>query len=116
MKITKEKLKILKKIVIVLLWIIVLFAIYNGYNYNKYWKAHPQTEFNLSVGEEFPEELQTKAKLHNSFVNISYIILLLVTIYIILDYFYDKENHFYTIYIKKLLSKLEDDEDEKDGD
>lgn len=113
MKIKKKYLKYCKRFIVLILWIIILFAIYNGYNYNKYWKEHPQTEYEPAIGGDYPEELSIKVELNNKFVTNIHIGLLLVIIYFIIDYLYDRENHFYTIYIKKWIDKIkEEGEDE----
>ncbi len=116
MDINKKHLKFFKRIIIVLLWFVVLFGIYNGYNYNKYWKEHPQTVYDGGHEQIFPEEMYIKVELHNNFVTTVYVALFFVLLYFLIDYFYDPKNHFYTIYIEKWINKLknmEDDEGDK---
>ena len=115
MQLKKKYLKFCRVIVVITLWVIVISGGFNYYNYYNYWKDHPQKEYYIGYEKIYPEELEIKIELQNKVVTNVYFSLLFVLIYFVLDYFYNPEKHFYTIYIKKWIKKLgnlEDDEDE----
>lgn len=114
-KIQNKKVKIWKNVVVIVLWLLCLYGLVQGYAYWNYTQAHSQQEYETTMWESLPEEAIIKIGMHNHLVKVLDIGVLLVVIFYILDYFYDPENHWaapFIKWIKKVSVKLEDDEEE----
>jgi len=106
-RINKPILKIVKVLIIVLLWIVAINGLIKGYNLYKHFEEYPQTTFERNVYEPPTEEELIKVNMYNSVVRNVNFGLLLVFIYLTVDYFYDPKNHFITK-IKEKFTKLRD--------
>ena len=104
----KEKIKALKNILIVSFWILIFVVGLKVVQYKGYVDRHPQEEYEIGPSGELPEEAQIKMDMNNSIYSLTYFGVLLVFIIIVVDYFYDPENHSIT-YLKKFIDKLNEE-------
>ena len=104
--------KILRTITIVMLWLVLIVAMFKAWDLYQYNKLHPQQEYSWSSMEAPPEEVIIKSNLMKSTKNMILLGILLAIIWEVLLYFNDPEVHFITPIIKKIkpmIEKIEDD-------
>lgn len=85
----KPTAKILKKTILVALWLLIVLAAFWAWEFYQYEQEHPQKKYEYNIFEEPPEEAQIKVSMYNRLQNTILIGVLLVFIYFILDFFND---------------------------
>ena len=109
----KKLLKIVKIVIIVVLWAVVIYGAYQGVGLYQFFQVFPQKQYETVAFESLPEEALVKISMYNQLINTIYVGLLFVAIYLVVDYFYDPENHFITTVYNFASKHMEDDKDEK---
>jgi hypothetical protein len=109
-------LKWIKRIIIVILWVLVINSVIYGLNVKEYFDNHPQLEYESSIYGGLPEEAEIKIEMYNNLQTRIHIGLLLVFIFLIVDYFYDPEHHFVTPIMKQIDKYFENKNIEEDLD
>jgi len=112
----KTTLKRMKNITIVMLWLVIIISIVLAVKFYQYEQLHPNREYFYQAYEEKPIELQTKLTMYGQLQGLILLGVLLVSIYFVLDYYYNPDNHFFNN-IHNFLKKFEtnDEEDKHDG-
>lgn len=105
-----KKVKIMKKIFVVLLWIVCLYGSYHAYLLYDYDKEHPQKEYKTGIDGKLPDEAVVKIDMYNYVKNIILIGLGFVVIYFVLDYKDDPKRHFITLIVNKFEKYTKEDE------
>lgn len=115
--INKQKIQIAMTIILCILWIICIVAAYKGYLMYDYTKEHPNTIYKQErtiTGKysELPQEAKVKLKMYNELQSIILIGVLLLGIFLTLDYFKNPEQHWFT-WVKEKVKNMEEEGNEK---
>jgi len=114
---TKEKLKKLKRLSVLCIWLVIIIAIFQAIPLYQYTKEHPNTQYEAEIvysldsqpGDPvqyaWPEEYLTKVRLSNRLRGTIIAGVMLFFAYFMLDYLYDPEKHWITE-LKKKWNKL----------